>query len=128
MYSVYHNYVTADMLARALKALAHATTTTFEELFLFQSDFDCIALKALCSTRHSHRKTMALVNLPGCKLTDEQACYLATALKNLSGLTILGLTYNDINFTGAFAIIAALHRHPALWCLKLQGNPWMQRT
>ena len=86
---------TAATLADTLQALATAPTHTLVRLDLTYSQFNLPAMEAL-SALLEHSKSLAVLGLVVCGLTDDLVCVLATGLH---------------------------HRLPALGAVDLRGNP-----
>ena len=113
---------TEASLTVMLHALAQAPTCTLERLDLTYSQFSPPAMHALCAALLGHSKSLTVLWLRGCGLTDGLACILATALHGLPGLEVVGLSYNTIGDEGAVAIAGALHGLPGLKEVNLQHN------
>ena len=62
-----------------------------------------------------------------CHITDEQACYLETALKGLIKLTKVDLSFNAIGDKGAVVIAEALNSLPKLREVDLSQNNVTER-
>ena len=77
---------TEASLTDLLKALAQAPTCTLEELNLSYSQFSPPAMHALCAALLGLSKSLTVLHLRVCGLTDGLACILATALHGLPGL------------------------------------------
>ena len=79
-------------------------------------------MQAFCRALLRHNKSIFLVQLSGCGITDEQAFCLAETLPSLNKLRYLYLGNNDIHDAGALAIAGAMHRLPKLRKVDLEGN------
>ena len=113
---------TAATLADTLQALATAPTYTLNTLNLRYSQFSTPAMQALCATLLGHSKSVAILWLVDCDLTDDLACLLAKALHRLLKLSAMYLEGNAIGDERAIAIAGALHGLPELSVVVLAGN------
>ena len=112
---------TATTLANTMQALATAPTCVLKELDLKHSQFSSPAISALCALL-GHSKSVTVLWLVRCGLTDDQACLLAKALNRLPELSEVVLHSNAIGDEGAIAIAGALNRLSELRGLGLLGN------
>ena len=101
---------TADSLATTLQALHTSPTPTLEMLSLAGSKFTQPLMQALCRALLRYNKSIVIVQLFDCGITDEQAFCLAETLPSLNKLRQLYLHGNDIHDAGALAIAEAKHR------------------
>ena len=107
---------TEATLTDLLKALAQAPTCTLERLNLSYSQFSPPAMHALCAALPGLSKSLTILHLRNCGLTDGLVCILATALHGLPGLKEVYLQSNTIGDEGA------LHGLPGLKEVYLQSN------
>ena len=113
---------TEATLTVTLHALAQAPTCTLEMLDLSHSQFSPPAMHALCAALPGLSKSLTVLGLEDCGLTDGLACILATALHGLPGLEGVNLHGNTIGDEGAVAIAGALHGLPGLERVYLGDN------
>ena len=109
-------------LTDTLHTLAQAPICTLERLDLSYSQFSPPAMHALCAALLGLSKSLAVLLLADCGLTDGLACILATALHGLPGLMWVYLEDNTIGDKGAVAIAGALHGLPGLEWVHLRSN------
>ena len=95
---------TLATLDDTLQALARALAHNLERLDLTESQFSPPAMTALCALLE-HSKSMAVLCLQGCGLTDDLACLLALGLHHrLPKLRQVNLTGNTIGKKGHVAL------------------------
>ena len=111
---------TTDSLICILEVLANSPNATLTELQLSRSKFSLPIMKTLCSALLCHTTSLVSLKLHGCCINDNQTSHLREVLSNLSHLTTLCLSSNDIHDREAAAIADATH---TLKLVELQGNP-----
>ena len=95
---------TEATLTDILQALAQAPTCTLERLDLWHSQFSPPAMHALCAALLGLIKSLTVLGLQDCGLTDGLACILATALHGLPGLERVDLQLNTLGGRGRAAL------------------------
>ena len=105
---------TEASLTVTLHALAQAPTCTLEELDLSHSQFSPPAMHALCAALPGLSKSLTVLWLAGCGLTDGLACILATALHGLPGLEEVHLGGNTFGGRGRAALNECKKRNKGL--------------
>ena len=113
---------TADSLATNLQALHTSPTPTLQFFSLVGSKFTQPLMQAFCRVLLRHNKSIEIVQLIVCGITDEQAFSLAEILPSLNKLSYLLLMNNDIHDAGALAIAEAMHGLPELSVVDLTHN------
>ena len=84
---------TEASLTDTLHALAQAPTCTLKRLDLRYSQFSPPLMHALCAALLGLSKSLTVLGLGDCGLTDGMACILATALHGLKGVDLGGNTF-----------------------------------
>lgn len=115
--------IASDSIASTLQALDAASVSTLEVIHLYGSAFTMEAMQALCSVLSCNSTSIIELWLYQCKIDNAQARYLASTLPSLTKLSRLSLSTNDINTTGAIAIVQALSGLTNLLGVYLKSNP-----
>ena len=74
-------YATEATLTDTLQAISTAPVYSLERLNLLGSQFSLPAMQALCAIL-GHSKSLAVLNLERCGLTDDLVCLLVTSLQH----------------------------------------------
>ena len=96
---------TAVTLADTLQDMVTASTYSLTRLDLSCTQFSIPAMQALCAYLQGHKKSIVVLKLQECSLTDDLACLLATGLQHrLPNLRDVYLTDNAIKHRGHVAL------------------------
>ena len=115
--------IASDAIASTLQALVAASISTLKIIHFDGSDFTMEAMQALCSALSCNSTSITEVWLYQCKIDNAQARCLASTLPSLTKLARLSLTTNEIQTTGAIAVVQALSGRTNLLGVYLKSNP-----